>query len=679
MNGAYTFTVPSSGFHNPNYPSAMSGSSQPHIGSSQAPVPPLRYMNSTPNFRINNANLSLQTNNLTLQNPNAPPPPKPSLRKVVSNPSLLVSSIRARREYEKQQKELQQLIDDSPLNSTEYEALMREKAFKAATKNFSTPSSVLIREPRLAVCYGALHRQDISLNFAVGILRRMHPEVRDEVNRYVMKILEHSGGTAVDLLEGRKFERVIRELLQVLGVDWGSKPGDREPIYGEWGSERRMWEIRKFCGMVWYAMKVLDNKVDQFAETIPDYAVRMSDNVVTKNMTILLPYFPERRFLRENIHRYLNQLYDLRIWKRVAPLVWIVQPARINNQVMPEELWEAPAFRPKFIMIEVGQQQFAIYRYFDHHNDEFEAFLIAMWRMGKYELGTPSRVSDAEMQEFYNLAGANTLEKRVEMSKKIRDAADKVRNGRLSGEVRFMYACLEVGIEMAWNSKEGGYLAVSEFVDRRPPRDQSVTRGRERKDSSASKKERVQIMSKSKSAVIMDELKAMLVKRVVVRRLLGYSTAERYSWAQWEVELVRLRYPYTRPGYDIPTPDPVEKFPWSKTYDNLDFKKSELGRMSDAWKNDLIRRVGRDRYVIAKGLYGGPNGKGIKELKKRDKCWYGSWKNRDSAWEILGFGGKKGVGPKEKMRIKKVEVLGIESREVWEEARKEGLLRRVFE
>ncbi|KAK6345640.1 hypothetical protein TWF718_007549 [Orbilia javanica] len=689
-------------------------------------------------------------------------PRKPSLRKMISQPIFMPSTYISRQKISKELKIIRDGMENSVLGFDVYSQMLRDRArdllkIQQSETNHETRgglvSDSVVRDACFAVCYNALHREDESIVQAVGILKKMEGMLRAELERWVKSVLENHGGSAVDLITADRWKDLMRNVLGVLGIDWSGRcEGGLLAQKPPWTTEQRKWEMRKFCGIIWYALKIFHGQIDWSAETILDYAVRASSrtNQIPKDITILSPYFAEQRKVRSLVRKYLNQMFEPSNWEQISPLLWIVHPSnaipiRVSRDASSSSedgypnagstdvniknidpavlgyLYTSPFELPppqkqkkgdiqkdvKIVLVQVGPSQFAIYRVFESaEDDDYHDFLWSVHRMG----GTkPSRIAKGDLFEFFRCSDAWGDEKQRSVKEKVDRLARIVGNGRLTGEVRFMYACLEVGIEMAYTTRQGAWLGVSESVDGLPDRKAGVFRT----DTEISEDDLGEIVvpeaADSESHWPLgrssEELRRQQLNKQVSDGVWSYFGFRVFD-VKYEEDLQSLKFMDTaleavnKPRwFDFGLPKDWQKghilLPWEEKYREVqsaevgteipqdDYEK--LGTMiTPMWKQVLLRKVERDRGVLVNTLWGQRfAGKKLKGLKARDGRWYGSWKcSRESTYKGLKVWKKKErkeAGKRERLRIKEVEVLGFEGKRDWDKASKEGWFRRVFE
>ncbi|KAK6500914.1 hypothetical protein TWF506_003672 [Arthrobotrys conoides] len=695
---------------------------------------------------------------------------KPSLRKRLSQPTMLGENMRTRRKIERDYREYREQIERQPLDAEDYANILRERVNDAVRLQGQKANDnsggrlfpdEIVHEVCLAVCYNALHRRDEAVHRAILKLRDMDKRVRIELSEFVKSVIKNSGGSMVDLVVAERWEGFMRNVLGSLGADWGK---GEVVVMNKWSSEKRKWELRKFCGIVWYALKVFEGQIDPSAETIPDYAVRMSGGIeeIPKDITILCPYFLERKKVRNQIRRYLNQLFEPACWEKLGHLLWVVTPSTalpvvrdldeerksgnheklslvfddidvVNIQpgddfiyketgessfnvedVDPERPKGVPKVEikstgsdPRIVMIQLGRAQFAIYRIFEASDGvEYHKFLASVRKLDK-TMGT--RVARRDLMEFFRVGDAWEDEKQRIVKAKVDEAARMVGHGSLSGEVRYMYACLEAGIEMAYTTRQGAWLGVSEVIDGIPDRLEvdSVFRGfsGEFTDELRIGDLDVEPGMERYAGRSSEEIRRTKFNKQVSDGVWSYYGFRVFD-VKYDTEPKTLKFLDTaltarkNPNWiNFGVPKDWQKghiqLPWEAAYREfqdpgigmlITFDIDEVGRMiSPIWKQVLLRKVERDREILMETIWGDIiGGKPLKGLKDRSGKWYGSWNYGRSGGRkgFLGlWGGKDRVSEdkRERMRIKEVEVLGFEGWECWDGVWEKEMFRRVFE
>ncbi|KAK6535570.1 hypothetical protein TWF694_002024 [Orbilia ellipsospora] len=271
--------------------------------------------------------------------------------------------------------------------------------------------------------------QDLPLLHALSILRKRTPAERKEIKRLVDKILE-SGGCGRFARDG-KYDDLVRQVLiygdHMAGKEKKGRRGFRRKYakigeVKEWSEEARRWEMKKFAGVAYYAFKILEGQAFESTESVPHYLQRTYESynhdgsVVPKlPITLLSTYTPDGRELRAKIERYLPQLFNIKNWKHIAPLMWCIQPKASINPSMhyngkPND--EDESLKPKIIVIQVPGGDYLLYRYFPFGNEEWEEFMKGIAGQGE----------------------------------------------GLSGEIRFANAVFEKGVEVCMTVAEAGWL-----------------------------------------------------------------------------------------------------------------------------------------------------------------------------------------------------------------------------
>ncbi|KAK6360175.1 hypothetical protein TWF730_006327 [Orbilia blumenaviensis] len=651
---------------------------------------------------------------------------KPSLRHIISQPRMVAKHSRCLRQFSKEQKQLQKEIESSTFSAEEYHQILQERAedvrhpghdilgkLKMRDRSGKTVvPSVLIREVGMAVCYHAVHRDDETISDAVAILREMPNKMRDELVRYVGKVLLTSGGNSVDLFKGAAYDDIMRSILGITAIDWEG-PGVRDHVQKfkpKWPPWLRKWEIRKFCGIMWYAMKIVEKRIHPFAETIPDYAIRMGGQrtTVPNDITIISPYFSEGKDVREQLHGYINQLFDPFFWKSLGPLMWVVTPMRLVSSDLSREEQIAvqvdDLYCPKIVLIEVGQSQFAIYRFFNEkEGQQYEQFKASIGRLGTYK---PSKLKEDDLVEFCRMGKTMTDSEENDVRFKANRLAGRIGNGRLSGEVRFMFACMEVGIEMAYTTRNGAWLAVAGVVD-------GVLKTEYPDIQEKSMPKKPDLKEEEEVAVVpVDDEKQK--KDAALQRL------TKGVWSYYGFRVLDVKYekepkmvefldqivpPSGRKwnSFDLPPTWQTghQQFPWEAGYEKyihrahnlrvaVMYTNTKTRVIPPLWQEVLLRKVEKDRNTVSEclyGLQGGEFGRSVKDLgdklKRKESNWYGVSGPKRTVFGMLSWNlllrGRKTVPVMNRMRIKEIRCLGFEGEKMWDKAWNEGLAKRVFE
>ncbi|KAF3224536.1 hypothetical protein TWF191_006005 [Orbilia oligospora] len=301
-------------------------------------------------------------------------PRKSALRRMISQPMMFTAAnTRTRRRISREYREIQESIEKAELNPEEYAQVLRDRAMHAVrfqqTKVNQNAGGWLIpdeivHDACLAVCYNALHREDEALKRAIEYLKAMGKSSRDELSEFVKSVVKSSGGTRVELVVAERWEGFMKHVLGNLAVGWTPSVTLHSELM-RWSSEERKWEMRKFIGVVWYALKIFEGQIDPSAETIPDYAVRIGgdQNEIPADVTILCPYFTERKTVRNQIRRVFEEPED----EEYQYFRWSIRrmdeprPARVNNKDLMEffrvgDAWEDEGQRRvKWKVGEVGR------------------------------------------------------------------------------------------------------------------------------------------------------------------------------------------------------------------------------------------------------------------------------------------------------------------------------------
>ncbi|KAK6359294.1 hypothetical protein TWF696_000457 [Orbilia brochopaga] len=332
---------------------------------------------------------------------------------------------------------------------------------KSPATGSSAASSPYVPQGELRVrrveAYAAYKREDPALDNAVELLRGMRIKQRMQVKDLVESIIQ-SGGSG-RITRDARHDELIRAALGELCIDRTLKKVE------EWSEETRMLEMKKFAGLMFYALKLVDGEVLEHSETIPDYLLRKSKHRLVPPVTVVSTYTPDGRDLRSHIEKYTPQIFNASNWTKIAPLMWLIQPKYSsrddanNPPTAPSE--PQPRFlRPKIIAIEIPGETYLLYRFFPFHNTAYEQFLASIAPLSDF-VGPQqdNRQLDALMDadSEYNVnANVETLDPhRLVMA-----WAGDVRNGSLAGEVRFALACCERGVEVCTTIQEAGWLAL---------------------------------------------------------------------------------------------------------------------------------------------------------------------------------------------------------------------------
>ncbi|KAF3187963.1 hypothetical protein TWF788_001428 [Orbilia oligospora] len=594
-------------------------------------------------------------------------PRKSALRRMISQPMMFTAAnTRTRRRISREYREIQQSIEKAELNPEEYTQVLRDRAMHAVrfqqTKVNQNAGGWLIpdeivHDACLAVCYNALHREDEALKRAIEYLKAMGKSSRDELSEFVKSVIKSSGGTRVELVVAERWEGFMKHVLGNLAVGWTPSGTLRSELM-RWSSEERKWEMRKFIGVVWYALKIFEAQIDRTdkceaasAETIPDYAVRIGgdQNEIPADVTILCPYFTERKTVRNQIRRVFEE---------------------------PED-------------------------------EEYQYF---RWSIRRMDEPRPARVNNKDLMEFFRVGDAWEDEGQRRVKWKVGEVGRTVRSCRLSGEVRFLYACLEAGIEMAYTTRQGAWLGVSEVVDGLPDRgeEDSVFRGfsGEFTDEARAGGFNIEPGRLRLSEMTPAEIRMSGFNKQVSDGVWSYFGYRVFD-VKYEPEPKTLDFldsalaPQDPRWIDFGLPSNWQQghipLPWEAAYREIQDMDSEIAitrnidevakMITPMWKQVLLRKVERDRESMIKGLWGGKTGgRKLKGLKKRGAGWYGNLNfGGSNKFKRFGgiFGGKKEGGfveKKERMRIKAVAVLGFESSDCWDdEVWEKERFRRVFE
>ncbi|KAF3117401.1 hypothetical protein TWF103_006149 [Orbilia oligospora] len=720
----------------PAVPPPPSSGYQHGIGLTDYSTPPyapgnisLRHTRSTPSLRHNTPILK---------------PRKSALRRMISQPMMFTAAnTRTRRRISREYREIQESIEKAELNPEEYAQVLRDRAMHAVrfqqTKVNQNAGGRLIpdeivHEACLAVCYNALHREDEALKRAIEFLRVMDKNLRVELSEFVKSVIKSSGGTRVELVVAERWEGFMKNVLGNLAVDW-TPSGTVSSVGVRWSSEERKWEMRKFIGVIWYALKVFEGQIDPSAETIPDYAVRIGgdQNEIPADVTILCPYFTERKTVRNQLRRYLNQLFEPGRWERFAPLLWLVSVSNALPSVKDPDEYQAKLSldfdepdvetlggegTPKvdsgarIVMIQLGRAEFAIYRVFEEPEDE--EYQYFRWSIRRMDEPRPARVNNKDLMEFFRVGDAWEDEGQRRVKWKVGEVGRMVRSGRLSGEVRFLYACLEAGIEMAYTTRQGAWLGVSEVVDGLPDRSEedSVFRGfsGEFTDEARAGEFNIEPGRPRLSEMTPAEIRMSGFNKQVSDGVWSYFGYRVFD-VKYEAEPRTLDFldsalaPQDPRWIDFGLPSNWQQghipLPWEAAYREIQDMDSEIAitrnieevakMITPMWKQVLLRKVEGDRESMIKGLWGDKTGgRKLKGLKKRGGGWYGNLDlnlnfGGSNKFKRFGriFGGKKEGGfveKRDRMRIKAVGVLGFESSDCWDdEVWEKERFRRVFE
>ncbi|KAK6504657.1 hypothetical protein TWF481_006597 [Arthrobotrys musiformis] len=356
----------------------------------------------------------------------------------------------------------------------------------------------------------------------------------------------------------------------------------------------------------------------------------------------------------------------------------------------------------KIVMVQVGPSEFAIYRvYKESEYSDYLTFRNAIDHTADFKR---LHLEDADLREFCRMESCWGHQEQTSMKDLVRRVAILGGNGRLSGEVRFMYACLEAGIEMAYTTIAGAWLGIADELGSVPSlrsRGQSVTRGAPEGISKKSFKKWSGDQPLPCAKVNLDERVSAGIWSYFGFRVFDVM----YEPNPLSVEFLSsaVAAPFKRwVSFELPDKWQLEQdtYPWEegcrkiqafrrgqKVFTNVD--EEALEPISARWKQVLLERVEMDRRDILRTLYGEEYaGLKLDELSdRRDEGWYGPLGGGDTgSLAMLGdvFGwkrGKKGttVGKKDRMRILDVEAVGYEGRETWEKVLARGLMRRVYE
>ncbi|KAF3219490.1 hypothetical protein TWF679_010959 [Orbilia oligospora] len=645
-------------------------------------------------------------------------PRKSALRRMISQPMMFTAAnTRTRRRISREYREIQESIEKAELNPEEYAQVLRDRAMHAVrfqqTKVNQNAGGWLIpdeivHDACLAVCYNALHREDEALKRAIEYLKAMGKSSRDELSEFVKSVVKSSGGTRVELVVAERWEGFMKHVLGNLAVGWTPSVTLHSELM-RWSSEERKWEMRKFIGVVWYALKIFEGQIDRTdkceaasAETIPDYAVRIGgdQNEIPADVTILCPYFTERKTVRNQIRRYLNQLFEPGRWERIAPLLWLVNVSNALPSVRgPDEYQTKLSLdldetdveslggegTPKvdsgarIVMVQLGRAEFAIYRVFEEPEDE--EYQYFRWSIRRMDEPRPARVNNKDLMEFFRVGDAWEDE----------------------GQRRVKWKVGEVG-------RTGAWLGVSEVVDGLPDRgeEDSVFRGfsGEFTDEARAGGFNIERGRPRLSEMTPAEIRMSGFNKQVSDGVWSYFGYRVFD-VKYEPESKTLDFldsalaPQDPRWIDFGLPSNWQQgyipLPWEAAYREIQDMDSEIAitrnidevakMITPMWKQVLLRKVERDRESMIKGLWGDKTGgRKLKGLKKRGAGWYGNLNfGGSNKFKRFGgiFGGKKEGGfveKKERMRIKAVAVLGFESSDCWDdEVWEKERFRRVFE
>ncbi|EWC47640.1 hypothetical protein DRE_03260 [Drechslerella stenobrocha 248] len=334
--------------------------------------------------------------------------------------------------------------------------------------------------------YAVFKRQDPALEAAVELLKGMKQKQRQQVKELVEAIIQ-SGGSG-RMMRDAKHDGLVKDALGHLCIDRvrsngegrkGAMTGDSDGGgggSGEWSEDTRMWEMKKFAGLMFYALKVVDGEVLEHTETIPDYLLRKS-----KQRTVVSTYTPDGRDLRSNIEKYTPQIFNASNWSKIAPLMWLIQPkysstrddttqpstpsapfpspCTSRSSSLPASPAEAqPKYlRPKIIAIEIPGETYLLYRFFPFHNIAYERFLRSIASLPEAD-GT--QLTNRQMMALMDAEEQPGGLDPIAANRMVMAWAGDVRNGSLAGEVRFALACCERGVEVCTTIQEAGWLAL---------------------------------------------------------------------------------------------------------------------------------------------------------------------------------------------------------------------------
>ncbi|EPS44180.1 hypothetical protein H072_1886 [Dactylellina haptotyla CBS 200.50] len=260
-------------------------------------------------------------------------------------------------------------------------------------------------------------QKDLLLAHAVHSLRtRFTSAERREIKQFGEKILDT--GACGRVARDGKWDAVIKEVL--LGC---VKPG-------AWSVDERRWEMKKFAGIVHYALKIIDGEISENRDSVPSYLLRTTDSSAPNlPLTLLSTYTPDGREVRSHVERYLPQIFNTHKWTLLAPLMWCVQPRssyRLSTYSTSTTYSTRSSKRasgkyedhlkPKIIIIQVPGGEYLLYRYFPYGNADYEAFV-------------------------------RSVEENMMKS-----------GGGVSAEVRFAIALFERGVEVCMTIAEAGWL-----------------------------------------------------------------------------------------------------------------------------------------------------------------------------------------------------------------------------
>ncbi|KAF3928591.1 hypothetical protein AA313_de0202518 [Arthrobotrys entomopaga] len=270
--------------------------------------------------------------------------------------------------------------------------------------------------------------RDLPLLHTLSVLRQRTPAERKEIKILVDKILE-SGGCG-RFARDEKYDDLVKEVLMHgnhIAKERKGRRGFRRKYTKieekEWSEEARRWEMKKFAGVGYYAFKILEGRAFESTESVPQYLQRTyatyhhNGSAMPKlPLTLLSTYTPDGRDLRAKIERYLPQLFNIKNWKQIAPLMWCIQP---KASIKPSEHFNAVKMtdedenlKPKVIVIQVPGGDYLLYRYFPFGNEEWEEFIRGIAAQGE----------------------------------------------GLSGEIRFANAVFEKGVDVCMTVAEAGWL-----------------------------------------------------------------------------------------------------------------------------------------------------------------------------------------------------------------------------
>ncbi|KAJ6260134.1 hypothetical protein Dda_4356 [Drechslerella dactyloides] len=325
----------------------------------------------------------------------------------------------------------------------------------------ATPTDVTLvlqdeRRVRKIEAYAVFKRQDPALDDAVDLLRNMRPKQRLHIKNLVESIIQCGGSGRIT--RDAKYDELIRMALGQLCIDRALE----EPE--EWSEETRMWEMKKFAGLMFYALKLVDAGIMEHSETIPDYLLRKSKNRLVPPVTVVSTYTPDGRDLRSHIEKYTPQIFNASNWTKIAPLMWLIQPkysAYRDDSSPPSGTATEPQpkfLRPKIIAIEIPGETYLLYRFFPFHNTAYEQFLASVAPLSDV-VGT--QLNNQQIKALMDAdPECHAKSDPVDANRLMMAWAGDTRNGSLAGEVRFALACCERGVEVCTTIQEAGWLAL---------------------------------------------------------------------------------------------------------------------------------------------------------------------------------------------------------------------------